>query len=136
MFIFMRSLYSFYGNLGDYKNLAQKVYDKTNSGGLIAITDISAKYNLQQMLHFIVQHKDTLALSDEKFIELIATMLKVFREFNDNIDKGNFTILSKKDLVDIFCGAGFSIVFIYYNIYIFQRVNDLPSDHRPFQIRY
>jgi ubiquinone/menaquinone biosynthesis C-methylase UbiE len=119
IFIFQRSLYSFYDNLDDYKKLANRIYEKTNSDGHIAILEVKEKYDVKEIKEYLEYNKFRLRLKDHEFSAMWEVFEKVLKEFNENVEKGIFTLLSEKQVLEIF--SNFSLIFSKDNMFVLKK---------------
>jgi ubiquinone/menaquinone biosynthesis C-methylase UbiE len=106
MFIFQRSLYAFSGNINDYYNLSDRLYQKINNEGIIAIFEIYEKMNISQMKkniynkskYVLPKQMNTTQNIDQYWQQLKKSLIT----FNNNIDNNQFTLFSAALLETIF----------------------------------
>jgi hypothetical protein len=119
-FIFQRSLYAFYDNLAEYRNLAKKVYSKLNKRGFVFVYEILSKYDIPVMKEYI--YSKVIGSDKEKVFNANWKIFeKVLLNFNTNVDSGRFIIFSRNNLIDIFNSAGFKLKVQKDAYFIFRK---------------
>jgi trans-aconitate methyltransferase len=127
LFIFQRSLYSFYSDINQYEHLARRLYDKTAPGGHIAIYELAEKYDIGQMRDYIPAARAQSELSEAEFEKAVELFLSVLQEFNEAVDRKIYTLFKPEQLVSIFTAAGFTLVNQAGTSYFFNKQGTLLS---------
>lgn len=125
LFIFQRSLYSFYSDINEYEDMARRLHGKTAQGGRIAIYELGEKYDIGQMREYIPAAQAQSKLSDVEFKESARIFLEVLQEFNEAVDQKIFTLFKPEQLVSIFTAAGYALLNQKGTTYFFRK--DLPG---------
>ena len=121
IFIFQRSLYSFYYNISDYRELAKRLYDITKPDVHIAIDEVEGEYDIKQMYDYLKHNIHILGVNENEFSSNWEIFEKVLLEFNNNVSKGIFYVFEDNELIDIFSDAGFLPIFHENSIFIFKK---------------
>lgn len=121
VFIFQRSLYCFYSSLDDYRALAARLFEKTASGGHIAIYEFDSKYDLEGVRAYLMARRNSFDLSEREFKESLRLFLEVLGEFNRSVDDGSFTLFRPGEIESVFNEAGFATLSQGDSSYFFKK---------------
>ncbi len=122
VFIFLRSLYSFYNDLESYRQLARRLSDKTLPHGLVAIFEMPGKYEIAAIKEYFFNNVALLDLGEDDFDTAWLKLEPILEEYNRSIDDGIFTIFDRDQMVALFGEAGFELAY-HNNVttYIFRK---------------
>jgi len=107
MFLFQRSLYSLFGEMDRYRELARELAARTSTGGHVAIYEMPGPYDMELAWGYYSENREVLGISEEVLLETWPVMQAVFREFNDGVAEGRYTLFDRSSLDEVFGGAGF-----------------------------
>lgn len=121
IFVFQRSLYGFYPDIDTYCQLAEKVYDKTNTGGLVAIYEIAQIHNIPELKEYLLSKREHLPIPQGEWEAHWSILKTALEDFNTGIQEGRYTLLDKQKRKDIFVSAGFTLIRENDNLSFFRK---------------
>jgi len=99
-----------------------RIYEKTEIGGHVAVYEIEGKYDIAKMKEYLQNAREKLNLTEDGFTEKWAVFEQVLQEFNDLVDRQEFTIFTPEQMVSIFSGVGFTpLASQGKNVYFFRK---------------
>lgn len=124
IFIFQRSLYSFYPNdkFYKYKELVRSLYAKLNTNGMVIVGEIYNKFDIRLLENRIDNnyfYKTN--LSKEELIDALSILKQAMLDFNNQIDSGDFTLFGKDKLIQLFLENNFTLEKEISSFLIFKK---------------
>jgi len=124
LFVFQRSLYSFYGSIEEYRPLVKAIYKNAQDGAVVAISEMVEQYDLKQLYDYFYANRNLLGLEkDEDFSRDWKILEDVLNEYNYNVKNGVFTHLSESNLKPLFESEGFKLIETFDTNFYFQKIN-------------
>jgi len=122
MFIFQRSLYSFYGTTNEYRPLLKIMYEKSNDNAVVAVSEMVSQYDLKQLYDYFYVNRSLLGLdNDEDFARDWQILKDVLEEYNYNVKNGIFTHFYLENIKPLFESEGFELIENFETNFYFRR---------------